>query len=140
MVTDNKILPSLPMPLEKSFAEWKVHPQLPLKRNRFYQLNDIRKTSIERNFVRFSYFHNKKESYKENKPEWLRTTRETGNFSKISIMHNNQFQPSAAFHIEPIQLITTVYWMTGFCMKCNTWLKWINLFNRRLLKAAVCNS
>ena len=52
-------------------------------------------------------------------------------------MHNNQFQSSAAFHIEPIQLIPTVYWMTGFCMKCNTWLKWINLFNRSLLKAAV---
>ena len=38
----------------------------------------------------------------------------------------NQFQPSDAFHIENSHLIFTANQMTGFYMKCNTGLKWVN--------------
>ena len=36
------------------------------------------------------------------------------------------FQPSVAFHIETIHLICSGNQISGFYMKCNTGLKWIN--------------
>ena len=38
----------------------------------------------------------------------------------------NPFQPSVAFHIETIHLICSASKMTGFYLKLNTGLKWIN--------------
>ena len=47
-------------------------------------------------------------------------------------MHvNGKFRsclPSVAFHIETSHLIFLPNQMTGFYMKCNTGLKWVNLF------------
>ena len=43
---------------------------------------------------------------------------------KIKIF--NSFQPSAAFYVETWDLICNVKQMTGFYMKCNTALKWVN--------------
>ena len=40
----------------------------------------------------------------------------------------NPFQPSVAFHIETSHLISKANQMTGFYVKCNTGLKWVNLF------------
>ena len=37
----------------------------------------------------------------------------------------NQFQPNIVFHIETSHLIYFANQMSCFCMKCNTWLKWI---------------
>ena len=39
----------------------------------------------------------------------------------------NPFQPSAAFHIETSHLFCSAKQMTGFYMKRNTGLKWVNL-------------
>ena len=39
----------------------------------------------------------------------------------------NQFQPSVGFHIETSHLKCTSNQMTGFYMKCNTWLKWVEV-------------
>ena len=36
------------------------------------------------------------------------------------------FQPTAAFHTESSHLIGSAKQMTGFYMKCNTGLKWVN--------------
>ena len=38
----------------------------------------------------------------------------------------NSFQPSNAFHIEISHLICHANQMTGFYMKCNTCLKWVD--------------
>ena len=38
----------------------------------------------------------------------------------------NLFQPGVAFDIETIRLIGTANQMTGFFMKCNTGMKWVN--------------
>ena len=40
------------------------------------------------------------------------------------------FQPSVAFHLEISHLICTANQVTGFYMKCNTGLKWVNLVLR----------
>ena len=40
---------------------------------------------------------------------------------------NISAQSSAAFHVETSHLICTTNKLTGFCMKCNTELKWVNL-------------
>ena len=40
----------------------------------------------------------------------------------------NQFQPSAAFHIETSHFISTINNMTGFYVKCNIRLKMVKLF------------
>ena len=37
----------------------------------------------------------------------------------------NLLQPSVAFHRESNHLIFIVNQMTGFYMKCNTWMKWV---------------
>ena len=42
------------------------------------------------------------------------------------LCHFNQFQPSVTFHIETSHLICTANQTTGFYMKSNTWLKWVN--------------
>ena len=39
----------------------------------------------------------------------------------------NPFQPNTAFHIKTSHLICTANQMTGFYMKCNTGLKWLNV-------------
>ena len=39
----------------------------------------------------------------------------------------NPSQPSVAFYTKTSHLICAVNRMTGFCIKCNTGLKWINL-------------
>ena len=38
----------------------------------------------------------------------------------------NPIQPSVAFHIETRHLICSANQMTGFYMRCNTGLKWVN--------------
>ena len=40
----------------------------------------------------------------------------------------NPFQPSIAFHVETSHLICFANQITGFYMKCNNGLKWVNLF------------
>ena len=51
--------------------------------------------------------------------------RET-NAELISGYDINPFQFSDAFHIETSHLICSSNQMTGFYMKCNTELKWVN--------------
>ena len=41
----------------------------------------------------------------------------------------NPFQPSVAFHLETSRLTCTTNQMTGFYMKYNTGLKWVNEAN-----------
>ena len=38
----------------------------------------------------------------------------------------NPFQPSVAFHIETSHLFSSVKQMTGFYIKCNIGLEWVN--------------
>ena len=45
---------------------------------------------------------------------------------QASALYINQFQPIVPFHIETINLICIANQMTGFYMKCNAGLKWIN--------------
>ena len=47
-------------------------------------------------------------------------------FFKLSGQLINPFQPSVAINIETSQLICTANQMTGFYIKCNTGLKWVN--------------
>ena len=44
----------------------------------------------------------------------------------------NPLQPSFAFHVETSHLICTTNQMTGYYMKCNTGLKWVDWFFRCL--------
>ena len=46
------------------------------------------------------------------------------NICKLSWRFINPFQPSVACHIETCHLVFAANEMTGFCMKCNTGLKW----------------
>ena len=48
--------------------------------------------------------------------------------STINALELNQFQPSVAFHIETSHLFCRAKQMTGFYMKRNTGLKWVNSF------------
>ena len=41
----------------------------------------------------------------------------------------NPFQPSIAFHIETGHLICSANQLTGFYMKYNNWLEWVNVLN-----------
>ena len=41
------------------------------------------------------------------------------------------FHPTVAFHIETSHLICAVNQITGFCIKCNTGLKWVNPFRTK---------
>ena len=50
----------------------------------------------------------------------------------------NPFQHSVAFYIETSHLICSVYQMTGFFMKCNTGLKWVNLVPLLLVLNKYC--
>ena len=38
----------------------------------------------------------------------------------------NPYQPNVVFYIETSRLVCISYQMTGFYMKCNTELKWVN--------------
>ena len=49
------------------------------------------------------------------------------NHKKIQWVFFNQFKPSAAFHIETSQLFCFAKQVTGFYMKSNNGLKWINI-------------
>ena len=40
----------------------------------------------------------------------------------------NQFKPNVAFHLKNSHVICRANQMTGFYMKCNTGLKWLNQF------------
>ena len=53
-----------------------------------------------------------------------------GPLNTLSQMINilNLFQPNAAFQIATSHLICRANQMTGFCMKRNTGLKWVNPF------------
>ena len=53
----------------------------------------------------------------------------------------NPFQSRVAFHIGTGHLIYTANQMTGFCVKCNTGLKWvksIQLLKNSVLVTAFC--
>ena len=41
----------------------------------------------------------------------------------------NPFQPTGTFHIETSHLIWSVNQVTCFNMKCNTWLRWVQIFS-----------
>ena len=45
---------------------------------------------------------------------------------KSIVLQIKPFQPSVAFHIETSHLICSENQMTGFCIKCSTWLKWVH--------------
>ena len=45
----------------------------------------------------------------------------------------NPFQPSVGFHIETNHLICSSNQITGFYMKFNTRLKWVDLFSTNLI-------
>ena len=49
----------------------------------------------------------------------------------------NPSQPSAAFHIETTDLFYIANQMTGFYMKCNSGLKWVNWTCRILINGCV---
>ena len=46
----------------------------------------------------------------------------------------NPFQPSVAFLVETRHLICNTNQVTGFCMKCNTGLKWVNICTAQKMK------
>ena len=48
------------------------------------------------------------------------------------------FQPSVTFHIDTCHLICATNQMTGFYIKCNNGLKWVNVLN--LLKVKKKNT
>ena len=48
----------------------------------------------------------------------------------------NPSQPSAACHIEASNLIYTAHQMTGFYMKCNSGLKWVNSICQILINSS----
>ena len=53
--------------------------------------------------------------------------------SRCSTQLFNPFQPSFAFHIETSHLVCTTNQVTGFYMKCNTGLQWVNVSVRDML-------
>ena len=53
----------------------------------------------------------------------------------LTVFIINPFQSSAAFHTETSQLICSANQMTGFNMKYNTGLKWLN--NKIIKKTSV---
>ena len=54
----------------------------------------------------------------------------------MAIYSVNPFQPSVAFYIETSYLICRANRMTGFYMKCNTGLKWVNFIS--LYRDGIC--
>ena len=56
---------------------------------------------------------------------WIKSCLEGGNSFSVS---PNPCQSSVAFHIDTSHLIYTAKQMTGFCMKGNSVLEWVNAF------------
>ena len=54
------------------------------------------------------------------------TPSESGKLARVSSLIFNPLQPSVACHIETSHLVCTANQMTGFYMKCNTELNWVN--------------
>ena len=49
-------------------------------------------------------------------------------FFYLQVTDINQFQTSVSFHMETIHLICSGNQMTGFYIKYNDGLKWVNIF------------